>query len=405
MNEIDWKLALLQELAACVTNIYFAAYDADLTLLSTNSPHESELRAFFSMELKRVRTHLTETRRPVLLTNSLGMAWIAEIETKEDKPYRVHAVGPVFLDDFQTPAIEGQLERIGLTVSTKREFMNIINNLPVVNLTRFFEYGIMLHFCLTGESIHISDFGAFQEAGAPKAETPKDSHGTYRAQERLLRMVEEGNLGYRKELDKLSATGRLGDIADKDYLRRIKNAVLILTALCANAAIHGGVSSDIAYGVSDRYIQNIEACGTLEQLTALNLAMVDDFVRRVHKVRQLAGSVSPQIRECCDLISLRPEENVSIHALASRYGYADYYFSNKFKKETGMTVRDFIMKEKISRACEFLAESSKTIQEICDMLGFASQSHFGQEFRKTTGKTPSLYRKERGGKNEGGNPL
>ena len=216
----------------------------------------------------------------------------------------------------------------------------------------------------------------------------------------MLKCVEEGNLNYKPEMNRLAVSGKLGEISNRDSLRKIKNAVIIFTAHCANSAIRGGLSSDVAYSLSDRYIQSIEASETIEQIAILNETMVTDYVRRVHNLKNAMGNMSPQIHDCCDLISMNPEKTYDIHMFAVKYGYSDYYFSTKFKKETGQTFRDFLMEKKVERACELLTRGTMDIQEISDSLGFATHSLFGQEFKKRMGCTPSTYRQERGIGNE-----
>ena len=78
--------------------------------------------------------------------------------------------------------------------------------------------------------------------------------------------------------------------------------------------------------------------------------------------------------------------------LAGMTGYTEYYFSHKFQKETGITVKEFILNEKITQAKLLLADSSKSIQEISDTLGFCNRSYFSTCFMKKTGMSPSQYK-------------
>ena len=57
-----------------------------------------------------------------------------------------------------------------------------------------------------------------------------------------------------------------------------------------------------------------------------------------------------------------------------------------------MSLKQFIMYEKISRAKIMLAYSGLSLAEIAFNLGFASQSHMGKEFKKVTGMTAREYR-------------
>ena len=68
--------------------------------------------------------------------------------------------------------------------------------------------------------------------------------------------------------------------------------------------------------------------------------------------------------------------------------------SVKFKEETGMTLTDFILKEKTEEAKRLLRYTDKTLPAISAYLGFSSQSHFSRVFRKYAECSPSEYRKK-----------
>ena len=59
-----------------------------------------------------------------------------------------------------------------------------------------------------------------------------------------------------------------------------------------------------------------------------------------------------------------------------------------------MTIGRYIQKEKIARAKNLLVYSDRSILEISEYLCFNSQSHFGKVFKKETGMTPRQYRQE-----------
>lgn len=58
------------------------------------------------------------------------------------------------------------------------------------------------------------------------------------------------------------------------------------------------------------------------------------------------------------------------------------YLSTKFKKETGMIISDYIMKEKIEEAKRLLRYTDKSATAIAAYLSFSSQSHFSNALHK-----------------------
>lgn len=401
MDNIEEKLHFFRGLLSSVANIYHTTLDADFRLLYSNAPHLDVFLTFFCLDagydevLKQAEGGKLEMSgfkgRPVICTNSVGMTWISDIEYRDVEIYKIYIIGPVFLDDYSVQVIEKGLARLHLTVKMRHQFMDIIKELPVVSLNRFFEYGIMLHYCLTDGKIGVHDFVYADVKEEIPEQLLEEKHGTYMAEANILKLVEDGNLSYKKEMDKYVTAGKQGKVSNGDYLRQAKNSVIIFCALCARAAIKGGIAPETAYVLSDQYIQKTESAETLAMVHKVSRNMMDDYVRRVHYTKSDLN-ISPQIKESCDYIGLHLDEKQSIHFLASRIGYSDYYFSEKFKKETGMSVREYTMKKKVEMAQEYLRHSNMSIQDISNELGYSSQSYFGEVFREQTGESPREYR-------------
>lgn len=404
MNESENRLGIFRELVTCAHEIAFCEFDAK-TFEPLHSTAANQGALFFLFPMDNQDLSFTEKlieegrqqqkRYPVILTNSLGMVWAGAIQYRENEAYRIYTMGPVFLDDFSIAEIEQKLRRHDLSPSLKREFVDFIKTLPVVSAIRFYEYAVMLHWCLSGEKITISQLHFLdqsEKSALPDAEKPRERHGTYGAEQRMLQYVREGNLQYHKEMNRLASTGTLGRIVENgDSLRAFKDHVIIYTALCCRAAVEGGLDQEAAYSLSDRYIRSIEKTKRIGELGEISHAMVEDYIRRVYRVRA-DSQMSPQIRSACQLIELNIQDPPDIHTLAEKFGYKDYYFSKKFKQETGMSLRDYILRQKIERAKELLRTGSDPISEISDYLGFSSQSYFGALFKEQVGVSPSEYR-------------
>lgn len=83
-----------------------------------------------------------------------------------------------------------------------------------------------------------------------------------------------------------------------------------------------------------------------------------------------------------------------VQEYASLQGLHPNYLSNVIKSKTGKTVSIWIMEKTITEAKSLLQNSSLSIKEIAYLLGFAEATHLSNYFKKNTGTTPALYRKE-----------
>ena len=87
-------------------------------------------------------------------------------------------------------------------------------------------------------------------------------------------------------------------------------------------------------------------------------------------------------------------DRVSAETLAEAFYLSRPYLSAKFKKETGVTLTDFILREKTEEAKRLLRYSDKSAAAIGAYLGFSSHSHFIRVFKKYEGVTPNEYREK-----------
>jgi AraC-like DNA-binding protein len=405
-NESGWKLSHLIDAISCVSNIYYSYFDKDFEPIFSTAPNAYVIYRLLALETDKDKLYrnLPLVDKPALFSNSLRLSWLSEIEYDNKEPYRIHILGPVFLDDWLEDSLLRKIDTAGFSMQLKAELLNLFKELPVLSISRFFEYGIMFHFSLTGERVTVSDIRKdYSVTIGLMPDENADSHGTYLALERVLKMVKEGNPNYKKELNRLAVSGRLGEIGNKDGLRKYKNAIIVFTAHCTLAAIHGGLASEVAYSISDRYIHQIEMTDNFDGLISLNESMIAEFVKRVRYLKQSRAEISPQIQRCCDLISVNPEDEHDIHKYAIELGYHDYYFSAKFKKEVGSSFHDFVLSKKIERACELLNHETVEIAAISEALHFATPSIFSREFKKEMGTTPGQYRLQREEKASGYN--
>ena len=331
---------------------------------------------------------------PSVFANTLGMVWISEIIPKDGKIDGICLMGPVFTDDFSVTRISREMDEKMISVAMKRRFMEYIKSLPVIPLNQLYSQAVMLHYCLTGKQMEVSEFG-FPELKEKKNREQffTRKHGTYAAEQKILQLIEDGNLEYKDVFDRYSREGSMGHVYSEERIRPEKDVMIMFAVLCSRAAIRGGLLSETALTLCDRYVQGIEDAVELSTLSSIRREMFEDFIRRVYAVKNEEKNLSPPIRKACDYIRMYPEKAGDIHDMAQMLGYADYYFSTKFRRETGATFRDYVTQAKMEKAKVMLRESGMSISAIADSLGFGTQSHFGEVFREATGMSPGEYRK------------
>lgn len=87
------------------------------------------------------------------------------------------------------------------------------------------------------------------------------------------------------------------------------------------------------------------------------------------------------------------ELNKKLSVLLSEKIRLDYhYISGLFSSIEGMTIEKYVILQRIEKAKELLMYAELTLSEIADQLGYSSVQHLSQQFKKTTGLTPSHFK-------------
>lgn len=103
-------------------------------------------------------------------------------------------------------------------------------------------------------------------------------------------------------------------------------------------------------------------------------------------------SIRP-INEAKKYINNNFGNDVSLEKVSQIVGFNAAYFSALFKKETGEGFVEYLTSVRIKNAKSLLADSDKTIQEICFEVGYGDVKHFTNQFKKLTSLTPTEYRR------------
>lgn len=86
-------------------------------------------------------------------------------------------------------------------------------------------------------------------------------------------------------------------------------------------------------------------------------------------------------------------ETVSLADLAGAAGLTRMHFAAQFRVATGLRPHEFLLRRRIERAQELLAEPSETLVDVALAVGFQTQAHFTTVFKRFVGETPHRWRR------------
>ena len=133
-----------------------------------------------------------------------------------------------------------------------------------------------------------------------------------------------------------------------------------------------------------------------DQLAALDgLLLKNGFERIDDKKSQLLEQVKATVID-----AIHHHENFEMnlnwsHFLAEKLGQDYHYLSSLFSNVTGITLEQYIIKQKIEKVKEYLFYDELSVKEIAFKMGYSSVAHLSSQFKKMTGLTPTEFKESR----------
>jgi len=128
---------------------------------------------------------------------------------------------------------------------------------------------------------------------------------------------------------------------------------------------------------------------------AIAAALVDAYAGRSRSERPLRGGLAPaRLRRVKELVHAKMEDELTLIEMAQAAELSPAHFSRIFRKSTGETPHQFVLRQRVERAKEMLSEAEMRVLDVAMACGFKTQQHFARVFRRVCGASPTDYRSE-----------
>src|SRR6204780_5238221 len=128
---------------------------------------------------------------------------------------------------------------------------------------------------------------------------------------------------------------------------------------------------------------------------AMAVTLVNGHAVRHRPVQMYRGGLgSARLRRIKELVHAKMEDDLSLDEMAQSVGLSTAHFARMFRKSTGETPHQFVLRQRLERAKAMLRAPNARVLDVAVACGFKTQQHFAQAFHDVLGISPTTYRQD-----------
>ena len=128
---------------------------------------------------------------------------------------------------------------------------------------------------------------------------------------------------------------------------------------------------------------------------AMAVTLVNGHAVRHRPVQIYRGGLgSARLRRIKELVHAKMEDDLSLDEMAQSVGLSTAHFARMFRKSTGQTPHQFVLRQRLERAKAMLRAPDARVLDVAVACGFKTQQHFAQVFRDVWGVSPTEFRQD-----------
>lgn len=145
-----------------------------------------------------------------------------------------------------------------------------------------------------------------------------------------------------------------------------------------------------------REMRALPVAGVIPKPVPLN-----QLLARIHAVCPVGASLAPprrhfsrHVRAAIEYLSTHHTRDLPIQGVAGAIGVSPSHLARLFRRETGMTVKQYVTGVRVEVAKRLLLDTDTKLEPVAERLGFCDAPHLSRVFRRSVGRWPGEYRRK-----------
>jgi AraC-like DNA-binding protein len=212
----------------------------------------------------------------------------------------------------------------------------------------------------------------------------------YEWEEQFTKAICQGKTQRALELFRPEKADMTGIRFMSDTMRDQLAGAAIMRTLIRKAAEQAGLTLVIIDAISQDYAVEMQHAASAGELNSITERLIIHFCGMIRQ--HLCNDYSVYIKKATQYMDANLGKQITAAELAGIAGISPDYFVKKFGQETGMTIKQYLVKRRCEVAADLLIDSKISIQEIAFYVGYEDSSYFTRVFKEKMGISPQKYR-------------
>lgn len=326
------------------------------------------------------------------------------LRPKEDHTCLV--IGPYLLTEYSGPDIRSLMETLQIPSGLYPQLEDYYYAVPYMN-DKHRLHLLLQHlgthlFHTTNVRIHELDMKHLESReeyyDTSQFIVPKDPvlsmrllEDRYRSEDILLDAVIHGNAPEALKCLEAVSSFRMSMRASNE-LRDFKNRMIILNTLLRRTAYLAGVHPFYINAISSNFARMIEQSPHMDECMDAVPFMVKSYCNLV--VKHSMASYSEPVRKILVTADASLTADLSLKRFTQELFLNASYLSALFKKEVGMSLTNYVNKNRIAYAKKLLQSTTLSVQSIAIQSGIPDIHYFTRLFKRESGLSPREWRRQ-----------